>query len=126
MVVTVKSDVVTLVDGEEPPVEQESVGNASKPSLSTSPTAARNSASLPTIIGSALTAEMLAKAQTVNTKTAIGALLFGRDLNMIGYLVVMHIGSPAIFGAYRQECRVGGEDPWLCVPDFGQVCPCQM
>ena len=29
-----------------------------------------------------------------------------------------HRCSPAVLGAYRQECQVGGEDPWLCVPSF--------
>jgi hypothetical protein len=46
---------------------------------------------------------MLANAQTVNTMTAIGAILFGRDLNMIGYLVVMHIGNPAVFDPFDRN-----------------------
>ena len=76
-------------------------------------------------MGATLAREMLTSAQTVNAKTAIGTFLIGNDLIMIGYLVVMHIGSPAVFGAYRQECRKGGEDPWLCVSGFTQICLCR-
>jgi hypothetical protein len=33
------------------------------------------------------------------------------------------LGSPAILGSLVAiERRGGSEDPWLCVPDFGQVC----
>jgi hypothetical protein len=33
------------------------------------------------------------------------------------------LGSPAILGSLVPiERRGGSEDPWLCVPDFGQVC----
>jgi hypothetical protein len=34
------------------------------------------------------------------------------------------VGSPAILGSFVAiERRGGSEDPWLCVSDFGQVCP---
>ena len=36
-------------------------------------------------------------------------------------------GGPAILGSFvASERRGRSEDPWLCVPDFGQVCLCRL
>jgi hypothetical protein len=44
---------------------------------------------------------------------------FEEDDRRLGHL----LGSPAILGSFVAIKRRGGsEDPWLCVPDFGQVC----